>query len=142
MSRLKAMIDPGEYTLSQSIGLLLVRLGAGGFMAYSHGWGKTAKFFSDNADKFADPIGIGPEASLGLAALAEFGCALLVVVGGLTRFALVPLIVTMAVAAFVIHGGDPFGKREMALLYLFPYIALFFTGAGRLSLDEFLSRSR
>jgi putative oxidoreductase len=142
MSRLKAMIDPGEYTLPQSIGLLLVRLSAGGFMAYSHGWGKATKFFSDNAHKFPDPMGLGPEVSLGLAAFAELACALLVMCGALTRFALVPLIITMVVAAFVVHGGDPFGKREMALLYLFPYLALFFTGAGRLSLDEFLSRSR
>lgn len=142
MSRFKTLIDPGAYTLFQSVGLLLVRLGAGGCMAYSHGWGKATKFFSDKAGQFPDPIGLGPEVSLGLAAFAELGCALLVMVGGLTRFAVVPLVITMAVAALVVHAGDPFAKRELALLYLFPYLGLLFTGAGRLSLDEFLSRSR
>ena len=48
--------------------------------------------------------------------------------------------VTMLVAALIIHGDDPWAKKELALLYFFPFAALFLTGAGRYSLDAFFRR--
>jgi len=63
----------------------------------------------------------------------------MVALGLLTRMAVVPLIITMLVAAFVIHGGDPFKKMESALLYLIPFIVIFWQGAGKFSIDEFIS---
>ena len=140
MSRFKTLVSPGAHSLPQSLGLLALRLGAGGFML-THGWAKIARFSALSA-KFPDPLGIGSTASLTLAVSAEFGCAILLILGALTRFAAFPLAVTMVVAAFMVHGGDPFAKKELALLYLVAFVALMFTGAGRLSLDEFLSRSR
>ena len=49
----------------------------------------------------------------------------------------------MAVAAFVVHAGDPWTlgagrSKEPALLYLFPFLALALTGPGRFSLDAWL----
>jgi putative oxidoreductase len=48
----------------------------------------------------------------------------------------------MLVAAFVAHAGDPFGKKEMALLYLLVYITLFITGPGKYSIDNALGKNR
>ena len=48
----------------------------------------------------------------------------------------VPLIITMAVAAFIVHAEDPFSRKEHALLFLVPYLTLMLTGAGRFSLDS------
>jgi putative oxidoreductase len=121
--------------IAQDLGLLLLRLSAGGIMAYSHGWGKLQSLFSEEI-QFADPIGIGEEASLFLTVFAEFFCGILVAVGLFTRTALVPLIITMWVAVFIIHADDPFGKQEFGLLYLIPYLTLYFTGPGKLSLDK------
>ncbi|HET6572215.1 MAG TPA: DoxX family protein, partial [Fimbriiglobus sp.] len=78
--------------------------------------------------------------------VAEFGCALLVVLGLATRLAAAVVVFSMAVAAFVVHANDPWtmgagASKEPALLYLVPFLALVFTGAGRLSLDG-LIRSR
>jgi putative oxidoreductase len=42
----------------------------------------------------------------------------------------------MWVAVFIIHADDPFGKQEFGLLYLIPYLTLYFTGPGKLSLDK------
>ena len=69
---------------------------------------------------------------------AEFFCSLLLIAGLFTRFAIVPLAITMAVAAFKAHGGDVFGDGEMAFLYLAIYISLFLKGAGAYSADKFL----
>lgn len=115
-------------------GLFLLRVGIGAMMLFGHGLGKVSKFF-DDPTKFADPIGVGPVTSLGLAASAEAGCALLIIVGFYTRLAAIPLAITMLVAAFIIHGGDPWGKKEFAMLYAVPVIAIFLTGPGRWSID-------
>jgi uncharacterized membrane protein YphA (DoxX/SURF4 family) len=65
----------------------------------------------------------------------------------------------MAVAAFVIHAGDPwtmeaaatafFGgasktwfSKEPALLYLIPFLSLVFTGGGKLSIDGLIAMRR
>ena len=107
-------------------------------MAYSHGWGKFQKVLSGDLS-FADPIGVGEEVSLILTVFAEFFCGILVALGLFTRAALIPLIITMLVAVFIIHADDPFSKQEFGLLYLIPYITLFLTGPGKLSLDKQLS---
>ncbi|MDB4655990.1 DoxX family protein [Flavobacteriales bacterium] len=121
--------------IAQDLGLLFLRLSAGGLMAYSHGWGKLQKLMSGDMG-FADPIGVGEEVSLVLTVFAEFFCGILVAVGLFTRAALIPLIITMWVAVFIIHADDPFGKQEFGLLYLIPYLALYFTGPGKISLDK------
>ena len=118
----------------RDVGLLVVRVGAGGMMLIAHGVPKLAKF-GDDPLRFADPLGIGVHATLGLAVFSEALCALALVVGLLTRLAAIPLVVTMAVAAFVVHAGDPFGERELALVYALPFVLLVFTGPGRYSLD-------
>lgn len=119
----------------QDIGLLFLRFALGGTMLLSHGWGKLIGF-SEYAEKFPDPIGIGSHLGLILAIGAEVGCALLVIIGFKTRFATVPLIITMLVAFFIVHGGDPFQKKELAFIYLTGFMSVFFTGAGKYSLDR------
>ncbi len=117
------------------LGLLLLRLASGGFMAYSHGWGKLQGILEGELS-FADPIGIGEIPSLFLTVFAEFVCGILVAIGLFTRAALVPLIITMAVAVFIIHADDPFSKQEFGLLYLLPYLTIFLAGPGKFSLDK------
>ena len=46
----------------------------------------------------------------------------------------------MIIAAFVIHGDDPFKKMEMALLFLIAYLVIMISGPGKISLDYFKSR--
>jgi putative oxidoreductase len=46
------------------------------------------------------------------------------------------------VAGFVAHSADPFGRKEIALLYLLYYIALFVLGSGKYSIDYLLTRKR
>lgn len=100
----------------------------------THGWPKLMKVV--NADwGFADPLGIGPMASLILTVFAEFICAAAIIVGFRTRLFAIPLIITMAVAAFIVHGSDPLGDKEMALLYLGGFSVLALMGAGRISVD-------
>lgn len=121
-----------------SLGLLLLRLWVGLIMALSHGWAKLTTY-GERADQFPDPLGVGSPVSLGLTIFAEFFCALAFAAGLFTRAVAIPLIITMVVAAFVIHGDDPFGKKELALLFAAPFVAVFVTGPGRYSLDRLIA---
>jgi putative oxidoreductase len=118
---------------NQNLGLLVFRLLAGGVML-THGYQKFANF-AEYATQFPDPLGVGAKLSLSLVVFAELVCAAFVVVGLFTRLALIPLIVTMIVAFFIIHGADPFIKKELALMYLGLYGGLFLTGPGDFSVQ-------
>lgn len=124
------------------LALLLLRITFGGLMIINHGWGKLLKFFADAPLKFSDPLGVGTTASLSLAVFAEIFCAALLVIGLFTRWATIPLIITMVVAAFIVHAGDSFKEIEKALLFLLAYVSLFFSGPGKYSLDQMINRQR
>lgn len=118
--------------------LLLFRLALGGLMLM-HGVPKIGKFFEPEL-KFADPIGLGMGTSLALAVFAEVICSFTLILGLWTRFSAIPLVITMLVAAFIVHAGDPFGKQEFPLLYALGYLSIFFSGPGKYSLDAWLER--
>lgn len=123
------------------IGLLVLRILAGGMMLFSHGMGKLLNFSRLSAT-FPDPLHIGSTLSLTLTVFAEVVCAVLIMIGLATRLAAIPLIITMFVAAAVIHAMDPWAKKEFALLFAIPFITLAITGAGRFSVDQMKQRKQ
>lgn len=133
---LKRLLSSKPYSID--FALLILRVGAGGFMI-THGWSKLMNF-KERLSTFSDPIGLGSEVSLTLIVFAEFFCSLFLILGLYTRLALIPLIIAMIVVAFIVHGDDPFGTKEKALLFLVAYLSLFFTGPGKYSLDSRLKK--
>ena len=83
---------------------------------------------------------MGPKFSLMLTIFAEFFCSILIVLGLFTRYAAIPLLITMIVAVFVIHAEDEIGDKEMAIIYLAVYVILILNGAGKFSVDKFISK--
>lgn len=126
--------------INYDVGLLILRVFVGVTMLASHGWGKMMKLIAGDTG-FADVLGLGETASLTLAVFAEVICSLFLALGLFTRATLIPLIITMLVAVFVIHGDDPFSKKEFGLLYLIPYITLLLTGPGKYSIDKLISKA-
>lgn len=126
-------------TVLEDIGLLIMRLGAGSLIL-THGYPKLMRFFGDAPIKFMDFLGLGPVVSLSLAVFAEFFCAILIIIGFKTRLATVPLMVTMLTAALVAHAGDPFGRKELPLLFFFMFLSIMIFGAGKFSIDGMIKR--
>lgn len=129
-----------------SLGLLLHRLVFAGFLLVGHGWGKLMSF-SEKAGSWPDPLHIGHQLSMGCTIFCEVFCSALVVLGLATRMAVLPVVFMMSVAAFIIHAGAPFfmaggAAKEPALLYLAAFAVLFFTGAGRFSLDGLIGKGK
>lgn len=108
------------------------------FLMLTHGWPKLKKLIAGGEISFADPIGLGPTISLVLVVFSEVICSLFIALGYKIRWALMPLIFTMLVAAFITHAGAGIYKQEKALLYIIVYLMLAVTGGGRFSMDAWL----
>ena len=120
--------------VSIDLGLLLMRVSFSVGMM-THGYGKFLKLIQGNFE-FSDPIGIGSTLSLILAVIAEFIAPILIILGWKTRIATLFPTITMIVAFFIVHDGDPFSRKEKAFVYLIAFLTLYFTGPGKYSLDK------
>lgn len=128
-------------SVPKDIILLVVRVFIG-FAMLSHGFPKLQMLLEGGKIEFYDFIGLGPLVTLILTVIAEFACSILLILGLFTRISLGFLIFTMIIAAFVVHGGDLFEKREMSLIYLSVYLLLMACGAGKVSVDHMIEKRR
>ena len=117
------------------IGLLILRIGIAGLML-THGIPKFMDFIGGDLAVVGDPFGIGGLLTSILVLLGEVIAPVLIIIGIKTRMAAVVSGITMAIAAFYIHGADPLAKKELALLYLIGFAAVALMGAGRISVDK------
>lgn len=137
----KNVFNPGVYPNNVNVALLILRVVIGALML-THGWGKMEMLFSGEPIQFADPMGVGATASLALTVFSEVICSILLIIGLGTRFAAIPLLIIMLVAAFVVHINDGFGKQEFALLYAVIYLTIALIGAGKYSLDYLITKNK
>ncbi|WP_455641066.1 DoxX family protein [Parabacteroides sp.] len=121
-----------------SLLLLALRILFGGLML-THGLQKWTNYAELSA-VFPDPLGVGSSVSLGLAIFGELACSVGFIFGALYRLAMIPMIFTMCMAFFVIHGNDAFAVKELAFIYLVVFILMYITGPGKYSIDRYLSK--
>ena len=126
------------YPKSVSLMLLCLRVLFGGLMMW-HGILKIENFVS-LVDNFPNPIGLGSRFSLYLAIFAEVICSAAVIVGAFYRLALIPLICTMGVAMIIVHNGQSFAAKELALIFMSMFVLMFCMGAGEYSLDNIIAK--
>jgi putative oxidoreductase len=136
MRRLFQMGSSEEY---MNILIFVLRISLAAFMI-THGWPKLNKLLAGGEIQFGDPLGLGTTLSLVLVVFAEFLCSILIAIGLGTRLAVIPLMITMLVAAFIRHGPDPFRQKEMALLYFLLYLVLLVIGSRKYSIDYLMTR--
>ncbi len=137
---MKNLIAVDHKSRNVDLALLFVRIVIA-LLMFTHGIPKIANFSKDPV-QFMNVMGMGPAMSLALTVFAEVFCSVLVLLGLATRLAVIPLIITMLVAAFHVHASDAFSKQEMSLHFLFVYVVLFILGSGKYSFDSLLLKRR
>lgn len=115
-----------------------------GLVFFQTGWGKLNDL--DSVTTFFTQLGIPePAFQARLASGAEFVCGGLLLLGLATRFAVVPLIITMCVAILTAQWESVDGLGSLVGLLEFAYIALLVwlgtDGPGPLSLDHLITRA-
>ena len=123
---------------SLNIAMLILRLGIG-VLIFPHGYAKLVNF-SARKDSFMNFMGLGSTTSLVLIIIAEVLCAVLIILGLFTRFAVIPPLIGMLVVIFMAHDGDIFGKAETATLFATGCMVLLLVGPGKASLDAMLKK--
>lgn len=122
-------------------GLALLRVFAGLALAFGHGLGKIPP-----SEGFVGMIGgmgmPAPELAAWAAALAEFVGGILLALGLLTRPTSLVIAIHFAVVVLLAHAGDPFGDRELGLMFFFVALAFMLAGPGRYSVDAALAGRR
>ncbi len=141
----KFFFDCGTRDTTASVALLALRVMIGLMMFIGHGLPKLQGFSSIKKWYVPDffPLHyMSPSVSLVATIIAELGASALIILGLATRPAAFVLGFAMVVAAFGVHGADPWfmgpgvpAAKEMALLYLIPMIAIILAGGGAFSLD-------
>ena len=121
-------------TESKSFSLLLLALRLFfGLMLMLHGLEKVYNY-TELCFVFPDPMNISSEISLLLVIFVELLCALGFIAGALYRLSIIPMIVTMAVAFFYIHGASII-QGELAFIYLVAFVLMYIAGPGQYSID-------
>lgn len=138
MSRMLRFLFPTtRYTARDSLFLLALRVLFGALLLW-HGIAKLGDFAA-LSEVFPDPLGLGSRISLLLAIFAEVLCSIGFIVGAFYRLALIPMIFTMCVALFVVHGNDPFAVKELAAVYLAVFVLMYIAGPGGYALDRLIA---
>lgn len=119
--------------------LLIVRI-IFGVLLMNHGIEKWSNYQELSA-VFPDPLGIGSPLSLGLAIFGEMVCSMAFIVGFLYRLAMIPMIFTMCIAFFIVHGHDPFAVKELAFVYLVVFVLMYIIGPGKFAIDHWIAKS-
>lgn len=136
---LKKIFAAPSHTPAADIALLLVRLVVGSAFLW-HGSGKIQNPFG-----WMGPQAFAPAPLQALAAIAEFGGGLCLMIGFLTALGALGIATTMAVAIFMhaVLRGDPFISSiggpswELPVTYLSLMVMLKLIGAGRFSVDHY-----
>lgn len=123
------------------LALLLARL-AVGLLFMSTGWGKVHNL--DKVTGFFEHLGIpAPAYNAVLVGYSELICGTLLVLGLLTRFATVPLVVSMIVAICTAKASDIHGLFDLVgtdeFTYLVVLIVVAILGPGSVAMDQLLA---
>lgn len=132
----------------EHFGLFALRAGSGLFLSFLHGWGKVTGLwahavhgeswgFADTVASLGFPI---PLLFASISALTEFIGGLFFAAGLYTRYAAFFISINMGVAVYRHLITDM--RYELAALFLLISLYILIKGAGRYSIDRFLTIDR
>jgi uncharacterized membrane protein YphA (DoxX/SURF4 family) len=126
----------------EQTGLSLIRILVGIFMIY-HGW---EVFIDDKMVGYQQWLGDlkfpAPSIMAYLGKGSEFVGGIMLAFGFLTRLAVIPLTVTMAIICFGVGHGKIFMDDQHPFLFILLFLVFFFYGPGWFSVDRMIFKRR
>ena len=127
----------------QDLALLLLRWVTGAFLIYQSHDNVFSAARMDEFEKFLTQFGFAaPELMAPLSVYAQFICAILFILGLLTRWAGLVTAFNFTVAVWMVHFAEPFNLWWPALVLVFLGILFATAGAGRYALDARIALGR
>ena len=130
----------GSSSLNTDLATLILRLLFGSLFMY-FGYLKI-KGYDMYMPMFKDYIGIGAKLSYNLVIATELLGGFLILIGLLTRLAIIPVTFSMCIVYFVAHASDNFIAKTGELVYLVLCPVIFLLGSGRFSVDALMPWNR
>jgi putative oxidoreductase len=135
-----------ENRVNKDLGLLIIRVVTAGTLCLKHGIEKAFDFhtmLTNTKLRFPDPFHMGVFASLTMAQISDFYCAILIVMGLGTRYASAYSFICITVAWVAVHHFSYWGPQadhgEIIVLMMGTFFGLIFSGPGRYSIDYLLA---
>ena len=140
MNTFEKVLLPLESNYNLNEKLLLIARVVFGLLFMRHGIEKWVDF-NMMADRFPNPLGLGSEATLIIIIIIEVFCSAALIVGFLSRLALLPMIFDMFIVITVVFAKASFAMKEIPLLYFIIFLLLLFTGPDKYASDSLIGRS-
>ena len=133
---MKRLLNTGPF--SADLAALLLRLMIGGLFIY-HGY-DALSHYTLYLSMSKSTIGLGANFEFNLVVFSQFLCGIFVAFGFFTRLTIIPIFITMIVAFFIAHKGQPFMQKELPFVYWLLCIPVFVLGSGKYSVDKFIQK--
>ncbi|WP_299243354.1 DoxX family protein [uncultured Aquimarina sp.] len=133
-TKLNTLLSSNITKSKVDIALLVFRVCLALSLFNTHGL-KKVFHFSETLEHIPDPLGIGGTLSTYFAIFANVVCPLFVMLGLLTRIAILPIISITLLGFFIVHISDPWVVKDVPLMYSLSFLVLLYLGPGSHSLD-------
>jgi len=120
------------------IALLFFRVALCCELIYAHGLKKIG-VGTAMAEVVPNPLGLPDAINQAFATGANLVMPIFIILGLFTRIATLPILAVTLTGYFVLHFNDPIQVKDVPFIYSLCFLLVTCTGAGRYSLDHYLS---
>jgi len=110
-------------------------------LIYAHGLKKIA-IGTALAEVVPNPLGLPDVLNQAFATTANLVMPIFIILGLMTRIATLPILAVTLTGYFVLHFNDPALVKDVPLMYSLCFLLLCFVGAGKYSLDHYISKEK
>ncbi|MHC0445339.1 DoxX family protein [Flavobacterium sp. 3-218] len=126
-------------TQLNNVALLVFRIAISAELIYAHGLKKIG-IGTAMAEVVPNPLGFSETFNQAFATTANLVMPLFIILGLMTRLATLPILAVTLTGYFVLHFNDPILVKDVPLVYSLCFLLICFTGAGKYSMDHYISR--